>query len=184
MPRLLWYVASDFAISCEGSAHSGALNDIQEVPRRLFNPDPHRIIHSLLDNSINQSILYFQADLLTLFYMWFPCCTCLRVMINRSYSVTTKETFLIRHQSKSKNRASNRKDKLQKRLLIVEKRPGCSGSQNLTCDEEHLELVCKLFVDNVSELASVQDSCDQWLVFLFLWARSLRHFCLWKLGNY
>nr|XP_022319138.1 tachykinin-like peptides receptor 86C isoform X2 [Crassostrea virginica] len=120
-----------------------------------------------MSNSFANPIIYsftndsFRADLLTLFYMWFPCCTCLRVMINRSYSVTTKETFLIRHQSKSKNRASNRKDKLQKRLLIVEKRPGCSGSQNLTCDEEHLELVCKLFVDNVSELASVQDSCDQ-----------------------
>lgn len=110
---------------------------------------------------MNHSFYHFQADLLTLFYMWFPCCTCLKGMINRTYSVVTKESYLIRHQSKPKKTNSNRRDKLQKRLLIVEKKPGCSGSRNMTCDEEQLELVCKLFVDNVSELGSVQASNDQ-----------------------
>lgn len=115
----------------------------------------HRSWHTIC------SFYRFQADLLTLFYMWFPCCTCLKGMINRTYSVVTKESYLIRHQSKPKKTNSNRRDKLQKRLLIVEKKPGCSGSRNMTCDEEQLELVCKLFVDNVSELGSVQASNDQ-----------------------
>lgn len=122
---------------------------------------------------------YFQADLLTLFYMWFPCCTCLKGMINRTYSVVTKESFLIRHQSKPKKTNSNHRDKLQKRLLIVEKKPGCSGSRNMTCDEEQLELVCKLFVDNVSELGSVMASADQWYPRLRVAYWQCCVYCLW-----
>ncbi|XP_062607908.1 substance-K receptor-like [Saccostrea cucullata] len=116
-----------------------------------------------MSNSFANPIIYsftndsFRADLLTLFYMWCPCCSCLRVMINRTYSVTTKESFLIRHQSKPKKSSSA---KLQKRLLIVEQTPGCTGSRNKTCEEEQLDLVCKLFVDSVSELGTAQVSSN------------------------
>lgn len=130
-------------------------------------------------HKMNHFFLNFQADLLTLFYMWFPCCTCLKGMINRTYSVVTKESFLIRHQSKPKKTNSNHRDKLQKRLLIVEKKPGCSGSRNMTCDEEQLELVCKLFVDNVSELGSVMASADQWYPRLRVAYWQCCVYCLW-----
>ena len=46
-----------------------------------------------------KQICTFQADLFTLFYMWFPCCTCLKTMIRRTNSSSTKESFIFRRQS-------------------------------------------------------------------------------------
>ena len=44
-------------------------------------------------------ICLFQADLVTLFYMWFPCCVCLTKILPRHSSGSTYETVVFRRQS-------------------------------------------------------------------------------------
>lgn len=42
---------------------------------------------------------FLQADLITLFHMWFPCCVCLTRMLPRHSSGSTYETVVFRRQS-------------------------------------------------------------------------------------
>lgn len=58
-----------------------------------------------MSNSFANPIIYgftnesFRADLLTLFYMWFPCCVCLTKILPRHSSGSTYETVVFRRQS-------------------------------------------------------------------------------------
>ncbi|KAJ8318278.1 hypothetical protein KUTeg_003369 [Tegillarca granosa] len=59
-----------------------------------------------MSNSFANPIIYgftnesFRTDLATLFYMWFPCCGCLKNAIPRSYSSSnTHESVVLRRQS-------------------------------------------------------------------------------------
>ncbi|XP_045212427.2 RYamide receptor-like [Mercenaria mercenaria] len=58
-----------------------------------------------MSNSFANPIIYgftnesFRADLVTLFYMWFPCCVCLTRMLPRHSSGSTYETVVFRRQS-------------------------------------------------------------------------------------
>ncbi|WAQ96123.1 TLR2-like protein, partial [Mya arenaria] len=58
-----------------------------------------------MSNSFANPIIYgftnesFRADLVTLFYMWFPCCVCLTKMMPRYSSGSTYETVVFRRQS-------------------------------------------------------------------------------------
>ncbi|XP_060583525.1 substance-K receptor-like isoform X3 [Ruditapes philippinarum] len=70
------------------------------------------IFHWLaMSNSFANPIIYgftnesFRADLVTLFYMWFPCCVCLTRMLPRHSSGSTYETVVFRRQSLYKQSA-------------------------------------------------------------------------------
>lgn len=52
-----------------------------------------------LYNSCTPVCFILQADLVTLFYMWFPCCVCLTRMLPRHSSGSTYETVVFRRQS-------------------------------------------------------------------------------------
>ncbi|KAH3869932.1 prolactin-releasing peptide receptor-like [Dreissena polymorpha] len=58
-----------------------------------------------MSNSFANPIIYgftnesFRADLVTLFYMWFPCCVCLTKMMPRYSSGSTNESVVFRRQS-------------------------------------------------------------------------------------
>lgn len=58
-----------------------------------------------MSNSFANPIIYgftnesFRADLVSLFYMWFPCCVCLTRMLPRHSSGSTYETVVFRRQS-------------------------------------------------------------------------------------
>lgn len=66
-----------------------------------------------MSNSFANPIIYgftnesFRADLVTLFYIWFPCCLCLTRMIPRHSSGSTYETVVFRRQSTYKHGTAN-----------------------------------------------------------------------------
>ena len=69
-------------------------NQIVKIVQHVFDVKPIS-----LQSIIVQMYVLFQADLVTLFYMWFPCCVCLTKILPRHSSGSTYETVVYRRQS-------------------------------------------------------------------------------------
>ena len=79
----------------------------------------------------------FQADLFTLFYIWFPCCSCLKTMIRRSNSSSTKDSFIFRRQSTLRRSMTSLGG--SRRQHLMENRRNFGSFQNETIREDSCE---------------------------------------------
>ncbi|VDH92085.1 Hypothetical predicted protein [Mytilus galloprovincialis] len=97
-----------------------------------------------MSNSFANPIIYsftndnFRADLFTLFYIWFPCCTCLKTMIRRTNSSSTKDSFIFRRQS-TLRRSMGSFGGSRRQILFDHNRRNFGSFQNGTIREDSRE---------------------------------------------
>ncbi|XP_033749624.1 QRFP-like peptide receptor [Pecten maximus] len=131
-----------------------------------------------MSNSFANPIIYgftnesFRADLLTLFYMWFPCCHCIKDVLHRTNSRVTRDSVVfrrlstlrrsegnindfkrnrfpkrvwssLRHEDLKKNQATSNKDKVGSKCNVI------LNSRRHT--------ICKIVVD-VMEISDMENA--------------------------